>query len=163
MPARRTGAGEPGMRGMVWVLVIITEKQYNTLHARATTDIVLEMTNPLDTSISDLADLAGHMNATDAAARDLIAVWAFADAGWLANFTMGAMASGLSIGQALASMLPRVATGYQPGGVRRDVRALSYRDGLAVAPKRATADDRAKAEAVKLYGPRPVLACEVAA
>jgi hypothetical protein len=44
---------------------------------------------------------------------------------------------------------PRIYTGYMPADQRRDLRRRTYDDGFRTAPRRATASDRARAEAQK--------------
>lgn len=84
-------------------------------------------------------------------------------ANWLSMVAMSAQCMGVTIAQGIAALMPRIATGYMPAPQRRAVAHRAYCDGLRTPSRRPDPADRARSEAAKMYGPRPLLACEVAA
>lgn len=101
-------------------------------------------TLPLD--LAAAADLAWELWALD---REALGLALHLDSHTFCAFAATAMGLGLSIGQALALMLPRVHTGYMPRAQRMDVAHRAYSDGLRTPPRRMRAEDRAKAEAAR--------------
>ena len=68
---------------------------------------------------------------------------------WLWQVEIAAGQLGLTVPEGIDALRPRLHTGYMPKPQRRDLRHRTFRDGLRTAPRRPTADDRAKAEAAK--------------
>ena len=109
------------------------------------------MTTALDHNIAARCDLARAVSDLD---RDALALLAplvdRLDAGAFVALLFSAMSYGVSLGPALASMVRRVHTGYLPPEQRRAMAHRSYSSGLARPPRRETAADRVRAEAVLL-------------
>ncbi len=68
---------------------------------------------------------------------------------WLDQSAVCASMLGITTPEGIASMMPRLHTGYAPEAQRRAARHGLYVAGIRKAPRRETAADKAKAEAVR--------------